>query len=104
MQRTSIASDDGVDKVTVSTSGLKKMLDVSADVANKPTDAYSFSDGDESDVTYDYYLFLKDDGGWYILRLTKNGLTGRYATGISGSTAAWAVKASQTYDTYDVTF
>lgn len=67
-------------------------------------DGYAASDTDESDGTYNYYGFLKADGSWYIMRITKDNTAIRYFTGVSGYTTNWTNKAGLSYDYFNVIF
>jgi hypothetical protein len=59
---------------------------------------YTFHDGDESGATYDYFGYLKADGGCLIMRVTKDSSQIRYFVGVNYS-VDWAARTSKTYTT-----
>lgn len=67
-------------------------------------DGYAASDVDESDGTYNYYGFLKADGSWYILQMTKAATQMRYYKGDSGYTTNWTGKALLSYGYFNTIF
>lgn len=66
-----------------------------------PLEAYKISDLDESTSTK-YYGFLKDDGSWYILKITST--QARYIKGASSYATNWTNRASLSYDYFDTAF
>lgn len=66
-----------------------------------PLEAYKISDLDEAAATK-YYGFLKDDGAWYVLKLTST--AARYAKGASSYATNWSNRASLTYNYFDTEF
>ena len=72
---------------------------------SKPTDEYDLiQDDDTSSASYEYYGFMKADGGWYIKRVTLATNLREYVKGTSGYTTAWTGRAGQSYADYGVTF
>lgn len=49
------------------------------------------------EASYNYYLYVRDDNSWVILRENVAQTEYRYATGISDITIAWTNRASQNY-------
>ena len=72
---------------------------------SKPTDEYDLiQDDDTSSASYEYYGFMKADGGWYIKRVTLATNLREYVKGTSGYTTAWTGRAGQSYADYGATF
>jgi hypothetical protein len=70
----------------------------------KATDAYYYIQKDTDDATYKYYGYMKDDGGWFIKRITIATNLAEFVKGTSGYTSEWTNRASQTYGDYAATF
>ena len=51
-----------------------------------------------------YFGFVEKAGTWKILKLDSTNLSVRVATGPAPYTTAWAGRAAQAYDYYDVEF
>jgi len=84
------------------TVAIKNTQGVAIDPAEKkPTDGYSITEIDDSG-TDAYYGFVNKDGGWFILK-DSNGIY-RYAKGSSSFSVSWAIRASLTYDYFNVVF
>ena len=66
-----------------------------------PTDGYRINDIDESDPNY--YGFTDESGAWFIMREQTSGAY-RYTQGSTDYSTNWTNRASQSYNTYDVTF
>ena len=62
---------------------------------------YKASDSDAGSIQY--YGFLRNDGGWYIMKMS-GGNTYRYQVGGSGYATAWAARASLGYDYFNLLF
>ena len=72
---------------------------------SKPTDEYDLiQDDDTSSASYEYYGFMKADGGWYIKRITLASNLREYVKGTSSYSTEWTGRASQTYADYGSTF
>lgn len=101
-QRTSISSDDGADKVSITTLGSKTGLDVNvAGGGVVELKGYAISDKDD-DSEPNYYGYVKSDGSWYIMKELSSSY--RYAAGTSGYTTAWTGRAALSYDYFYTTF
>jgi hypothetical protein len=53
------------------------------------------------DINYNYFLFVRGDSSWVILREKLDNTEYRYASGSSASSTAWTNRASLTYKTAD---
>lgn len=72
---------------------------------SKPTDEYDLiQDDDTSSASYEYYGYMKSDGGWYIKRITLASNLREYVKGTSGYTAAWTGRAGLSYNPYETEF
>lgn len=68
------------------------------------TASYYYIQKDTEGATYKYYGYMKDDGGWYIKRITIATNLAEFVKGTSGYTSEWTNRASQTYADYAATF
>jgi len=104
-ERVTLVNEGGTKKVTTSDSGSKTGLDVNLlQGLSSELSEYAFSDLNESDVVYNYYGYLKSDGGWFILRLPKDNTEARYSSGLSDYTTSWTNRTSLTYQLYSEEF
>jgi len=88
---------DGLETLVTATNAALATLN-----AAQKTD-WGLNDQEETG-TYKYFGFESPSGSWKITRKTLATSSFRYATGPSDYSTAWTDRATQTYDTYGVTF
>lgn len=98
-----VSTIDGTTPVPVEVDPTTGQLQVSSTGGGSSSTVWGLNDKEDTG-TYVYYGFSAADGSWKLLRKTSATNVFRYSTGASGYSAAWTNRASQTYDTYDVTF
>lgn len=64
-----------------------------------PVERFFISDVDESGDSK-YFGYLSPEGCWYVMRQDTAGTTFRYASGVSGYSAAWSGRAGLTYSLF----
>jgi len=68
------------------------------------TNAYYYIQKDTSDATYKYYGYMKNDGAWFIKRITIATNLAEFETGASAYTTGWTNKAAGSYVDYATAF
>lgn len=67
------------------------------------TSRYEYSDT-FTDATYNYYVFIADDGSWYSMKMTIATCAVRYVKGDSSYPTSLAACQGLTYNYYDLIF
>lgn len=96
---------DSFDKnLSLSDNTIQKALETLDDLVATPiVDQYVLTNYDPTSDPM-YFGFLKDDGSWFMQKVSSTSFIVLYATGASGYAAAWTGRAGLTYDTYDHVF
>jgi len=58
---------------------------------------FIFSQGNETDVTYNYYGFMNKLGSILIMRTTKDAMEAKYFIGVGVFATIWDARAAKTY-------
>jgi len=74
-------------------------------VDTDPLLGYRISDRDSGNADFNYYGYMKKDGGFYIMRETVTTGAYRYYKGVIGDYAAdWTARVGKTYNYLNIIF